>query len=395
MVMPFRAMLERMRMAIVGGALLIVGVVAVVLHLEPLNAVDVLWNRVWPILLFVAAITVVTEFVAEAGVFTAISERLARWGRGRAWMLWLLVSVLCVVVTMFFSLDTTAVLITPVVIIVVRHTGLRILPFALTTVWLANTASLLLPVSNLTNLLAQEVSSQSVAQFVVLSWAPAVIAMVIPLAVVTIAFRRDLGARFTAPPDAPLGDRTLFTISIVVLVVLMPALVSGIPVWIPACAAALVLTLTFALRRRAVVRIRLIPWSLLAFACGLFLVVDSAHQLGLGTALAAATGDGTGFAQLLRLAGAGAASANLANNLPAYLALEPSAVGSPIRMMALLIGVNCGALVTPWASLATLLWHNRLTALGVEVPWRTFILLGFIVAPLTILGSVAALALIS
>jgi Na+/H+ antiporter NhaD/arsenite permease-like protein len=353
-----------------------------------------LWNRVWPILLFVAAITLVTEFVAEAGVFGMVAERVAKWGRGRAWILWLLVCALCVVATVFFSLDTTAVLITPVVVTLAHHTGLRALPFALTTVWLANTASLLLPVSNLTNLLAQEVSHQSVAQFVALSWAPALVAVLVPLAVIAIAFRRDLSARFIAPAGVLPADRVLFIVSVVVLVALLPALVSGVAAWIPACTAVLILAVTFLVRRPGIIRIGLVPWPLLAFAGGLFLVVDSAHQLGLGRLLAATTGTGTSFPQLLRLAGTGAASANLVNNLPAYLVLEPAATGHPVRIMALLVGVNCGPLITPWASLATLLWHNRLTTLGVDVPWGRFVLLGLIVAPLTIVGSIAALALV-
>ena len=70
-------------------------------------------------------------------------------------MLWLLVVLVAALSTIFLSLDTTAVLLTPVVIVLARHAGLNPLPFALTTVWLANTGSLLLPVSNLTNLLAQ------------------------------------------------------------------------------------------------------------------------------------------------------------------------------------------------------------------------------------------------
>jgi arsenical pump membrane protein len=384
-----------MRLAIIGGVLLLAGVVAIILRLEPIGAVSSLWDRVWPVLLFVVAITVVTEFVAQAGVFRVVADRLGRWGFGRAWTLWLLVCALCVLATVFFSLDTTAVLITPVVITVVRHTGLRVLPFALTTVWLANTASLLLPVSNLTNLLAQEVSHQSVGQFVALSWIPALVAIVVPLAVIAIVFRRDLGARFTPPSPSRPDDRILLLVSIIVLIALLPALVSGIPVWIPSCAAALILLVVFAVRRRAVLRVSLVPWPLLAFASGLFLVVDAAHQLGLGAVLEAATGKGTTFPELLRLAGVGAASANLVNNLPAYLALEPTAAGEPIRIMALLIGVNCGPLITPWASLATLLWHNRLSGMDEHVPWGRFIALGAVVAPLTIVGSVAALSLFS
>lgn len=57
-------------------------------------------------------------------------------------------------VTVLLGLDTTAVLLTPVVLSMSVQLDLPTMPFALLTVWLANTASLLLPVSNLTNLLA-------------------------------------------------------------------------------------------------------------------------------------------------------------------------------------------------------------------------------------------------
>ena len=91
-------------------------------------------------------------------------------------------------------------------------------------------------------------------------------------------------------------------------------------------------------------------------------------------------------------AGVGMLGANVVNNLPAYLALE-SAAGSPVRLAALLIGVNAGPLITPWASLATLLWHERLHAVGVDVPWNRYILLGLVVAPLTVALAVIPLAL--
>ena len=53
-----------------------------------------------------------------------------------------------------FLCDTTAVLVTPVVLALARQLDLDVALFAYTAVWLANTASLFLPVSNLTNLLA-------------------------------------------------------------------------------------------------------------------------------------------------------------------------------------------------------------------------------------------------
>lgn len=74
---------------------------------------------------------------------------------------------------------------------------------------------------------------------------------------------------------------------------------------------------------------------------------------------------------------------NLINNVPAYLLLEPAA-DTPTALMALLIGTNAGPLITPWASLATLLWAEQLRRSGIRVPWRRFVLLGSIMTPVVV-----------
>jgi len=384
-----------MRTAIVGAALLVAGAVAAATGILPPSAVFELWDRVWPILLFVLAITVVTELAAAAGLFTVIAQRTARWGRGRAWALWLLVALFATLSTIFLSLDTTAVLLTPVVVVLARHSGLDPLPFALTTVWIANTGSLLLPVSNLTNLLAQHaMGDPSPLSFAARMAAPAVVAIVVPLAVIFVLYRRSLLARYGTGSEADVDDPVLFRWSAVIVGALVPLLVSGLPVWMPAVGAAIVLGAVFLVRRRGVLRLGLLPWQLIVLASGLFLFIEALHAVGLGTVLAAASGEGESPLALMRLALTGMAGANAIDNLPAYLALEPSA-GSPLRLAALLIGVNAGPLITPWASLATLLWHQRLTSMGVEIRWRRYVVLGAIVAPLTVVLSTLALALVA
>lgn len=381
-----------MRTAIVGAVLLVAGATAAVTGILPLSDVAELWDRVWPILLFVLAITVVTELAAAAGLFTVIAQRTARWGRGRAWALWLLVALFATLSTIFLSLDTTAVLLTPVVVVLARHSGLDPLPFALTTVWLANTGSLLLPVSNLTNLLAQHaMGDPSPFAFAALMVAPAIVAIAVPLAVIFVLYRRSLLARYRTGEAAAVDDPVLFRWGAGVVGALVPLLVSGLPVWMPAVAAALVLGAVFLVRRRGVLRFGLLPWQLIVLASGLFLFIEALHAVGLGTVLAAVSGEGESPLALLRLAVTGMVGANAIDNLPAYLALEPSAE-SPLRLAALLIGVNAGPLITPWASLATLLWHQRLTSMGVEIRWRRYMLLGALVAPLAVVLSVLALA---
>ncbi len=54
--------------------------------------------------------------------------------------------------------------------------------------------------------------------------------------------------------------------------------------------------------------------------------------------------------------------------------------------------MNAGPLITPWASLATLLWHARLRALDVQISWRTYMLRGCLVAPLVVALATVPLA---
>lgn len=381
-----------MTTAIVGGVLLFLGIDAIVFGIVPPDDVAGLWDRVWPILLFVIAITVVTELAAKAGLFQWVAEQTARWGRGRAWALWLLVVAFATLSTIFLSLDTTAVLLTPVVVVLARHVGLSPLPFALTTVWLANTASLLLPVSNLTNLLAQRtMGGPTPIEFAALTAAPALVAIVVPAVAVFVISRKSLLQPYTAAEREPIGDRVLFAWSAVVVAALVPSLVSGVPVWIPASIAAVLLVGAFVVRDRSALRFSILPWQLVTLASGLFLFIAVLHSLGLGTVLATVAGTGESPWDLLRLSLSGMLGANVVDNLPAYLALEPTA-GSPVRLVALLIGVNAGALITPWASLASLLWHQRLTALDVPIRWGRYMLLGLVVAPVTVVLATLALA---
>ena len=391
--------IRSMRLAIIGLVLLVAGGITVATGVLPWQEVAVLVDRVAPILGFVVAMTVVTELVSEAGAFQWIARHLRGWGRGRSVLLWLLLALFATLSTIFLSLDTTAVLLTPVVVTVARQAGLPVLPFALTTVWLANTASLLLPISNLTNLLAQHnLGGISPAQFAQLMWAPSLAAVLVPLAFIAIVFRRELRKTYALDSARPAqsasspaaADKVLLGVSAVVLVLLIPALVSGAAIWIPATAAAVILAAAFAIRRPKVLKVTLIPWSLLLFTCGLFLVVEATQYLGASLLLGQVAGEGSGFVELLRLAMTGALGSNVVNNLPAYLLAEPLA-GSPERMAALLVGVNAGPLITPWASLATLLWHDRLVRMNVLITWKGYAVFGLIVAPLTIAAAIGAL----
>lgn len=386
------AMMDAVKLALVGAALLLAGLVAAAFGVISAADLGAIVERVWPILAFVAAVSVVAELSARAGVFDVVAGFLARLARGRTVVLWLMIVALAVVVTAFLSLDTTAVLLTPVVVAIARANGLPPLPFAFTTVWIANAASLVLPVSNLTNLLAEHrLEQMGVGSFITLLGASATVAIVVIVGLLFLIHRRTMTGRYSPSAIAHVVDRPQLLIAATTVTVMMPLLVSGIPPWIPATCAVLVLLGSFLWRSPKVVTLGLVPWQLLVFASGLFLAVGALESLGSAHLLGVLAGSETDLPGLWQLAGAGMLGANTVNNLPAYLAFETSA-GSPARLAALLVGVNAGPLITPWASLATLLWHQRLHAMGVHVPWRRFVVWGLLAAPLTVALAVVPLA---
>jgi arsenical pump membrane protein len=352
--------------------------------------------RVAPVLGFLVAITVVAELSDRAGVFGSAAAGAARLARGRIGVLWLLLVLLATVSTVVLSLDTTAVLLTPVVLAVAQRLGLPATGLAVATVWLANTGSLLLPVSNLTNLLSlhrMRAMDVGVRDFVQLSWLPALTALVVTVAVLVALFGHEMRGRFAPLERRVHHDRVLLVSAGTVCGLLGPAFLSGVRVVWPASVAAVVLVALFAWRDREALRWSLLPVRVVAVVLVLFVVARWLGEHVLATGLAEAAGHGEGFVAYLRVAATGALAANGIDNLPAYLALEPVADGSPTRLMALLVGVNTGPLLTPWASLATLLWHERCRSAGVTVSWWAFAARGLVVVPLLLVACTAALTL--
>lgn len=393
----------------IGAALLIAGIVAIATGAYDSSSAMEMAHRVWPILLFVIAMTVVAEISSKAGVFDVVARIVVQLAGKGPWLLWLLLSLLTVAFTVFLSLDTTVVLVTPLAIVLSRRIGLNPLPYALTVVWLSNTGSMLLPISNLTNLLAADLMGLgSPLAFAAQTWLAALVCVVVPMGAIAVIFRKS----FTLPSGASpaytqskivitrghalsyglqaMRGRPELVVNGLVLLALIVALVAGIEVWIPSVAAAITLIAYTALTQPKTLHWGMIPVPMIVLTAGLFVALGAAGEMFVNDLLAAFHASDDSLGTLLQTSGLGALTANAINNLPAYLALEPIA-HSTTAFVALLIGVNAGPLITPWASLATLLWYERLVAADVSLSWLKYALLGMVVAPLTVVLATVAL----
>lgn len=350
-------------------------------------------DRAIPVLGFLLGMTLVAELADRAGLFRAVAALLVRWTRGSVPVLWLGIVVAAILCTAFLSLDTTAVLLTPAVLAVARRLRIDPRPFAYTCVWLANTASLFLPVSNLTNLLALSARSLSTRALLAEMWLPGSVTVLVTVALLALLFRRTLWGSGRPARAAVQGRATpLLGAAAAVVAGLAAAILLGADVTLAALGAAAALIAATAVLDPGRLRGLPVPWRLMLGVAALFVLVQLAREAVLDDALA-----GLSFGHdplgLLGVAGGGAALANLINNLPAYLALEGIAEGSPLLGAALLVGVNAGALVTPWASLATLLWLGRCRAAGVRIHLGGFTARGALLVCLAVPAATLALGL--
>ncbi|MEU2259104.1 SLC13 family permease [Streptomyces sp. NPDC019645] len=352
--------------------------------------------RLGPVIGFLAAVLVLARLCDDEGLFRACGVWMARRSAGRPKRLLASVFGLASVITAVLSLDATVVLLTPVVFATAARMGVRPKPHVYACTHLSNTASLLLPVSNLTNLLAFAASGLSFTRFAGLMALPWLVAIAVEYVVLRRFFASDLntgaGAETAGEPVA-LPVFALATVGCTLAgFVAAPAL--GLePAW-AAAAGALVLGVHAAVRGRTTVRgvVNAASLPFLAFVLGLGIVVRAVVDNGLADVLGEVVPSGTSLPALLGLAGLAALLANLINNLPAVLVLLPlAAPAGPGAVLAVLLGVNIGPNLTYAGSLATLLWRRILHQHEHEVDLGEFTRLGLLTVPTALLLSVVAL----
>ncbi|MFJ9539535.1 SLC13 family permease [Streptomyces sp. NPDC101225] len=349
-----------------------------------------------PVVGFLAAVLVLAHFCDVEGLFQACGAWMARRAGGSPGRLLAAVFVLASAVTAVLSLDATVVLLTPVVLATAARAGVRARPHLYACAHLSNTASLLLPVSNLTNLLAFEASGLSFTRFAALMALPWLVAIGAEYLLFRRLFAGDLSLSVQGQAPGPAPGLPLFALVTVgcTLAGFVVASTAGVePAWV-AAAGALVLAVRALVRRRASALsvVRAAQPAFLAFVLALGIVVRAVVDNGLADALGHVLPGGSGLPALLGIAVLAAVLANLINNLPAVLVLLPlTAAAGPGAVLAVLIGVNIGPNLTYAGSLATLLWRRILHRHGQEVQLVEFTRLGLLATPAALVPAVAAL----
>jgi len=358
-------------------------------------------------LLFLLSLLALSQLIGKSGFFDWAAIRCAGIARGDGHSLYRNAFVVGAIITAILSLDTTAVMLTPVMLALVKRLKVPAAPYVLLCAFVANVGSLLLPISNLTNLLFADAFHQTFAAFAARMILPQIVALVTTYAILRWHFRRDLPSVFSTKslpdPASVVPNHTYFLVCITVLVAVLVgyflAPLLGLEPYVFAFAACAVLLFAGMANGRVHIRfVREIAWDLFPFVIGLFIAVQGLENLGIvGVASRWLAEMSPGTPQmLLATAGATAFASNIVNNLPAALIARSvllSAHAHTGTVLAALIGSNAGPMITTFGSLATMLVLALARRDGEEVHTGQLVLLGLWAVPVIVVLTALSLSL--
>ena len=355
-----------------------------------------------PTVVFLVAVLVLAHAADALGVFRWVSQILQQKSLADPHRLLIYVFGAAALTTAVLSLDATVVLLTPAVIAAARSIGASTRPHSYASAHLSNSASTLLPVSNLTNLIAFAATGLTFLHFTALMALPWVVTIAVEYLIFRLFFRSELARGDSAEPPVAARSAPAPILPLTVIgMTLLGFAVSGFfgiePAWIAVVGASVLGAIALARHRTTAAKMLYAAdlWFC-AFVLVLGIIVAGVANGPVGEWIAQFLPGDTSYGSLLFVAAVAAVASNLVNNLPATL-LMIAALGTaapPALVLAMLIGVNLGPNLTYVGSLATMLWRRVATSAGAPPTLATFTLLGVITTPLTLLAAVSALWLV-
>ncbi|PHV66407.1 arsenic transporter [Williamsia muralis] len=360
-----------------------------------------------PTVLFLAALLVLSHACAALGIFTWLARTIARRSVPAAgtpapkYRLLGFVFVAGALTTAALSLDATVLLLTPVLLSMTRTLRVAARPYSYASLTLANSASTLMPVSNLTNLLAFAATGLGFVEFTLLMALPWLVIVTVEYILFCWYFRGDLKTlphpEHTEEPG-PAPTAALAVLAATLLLFGLSSVIGIEPVWFAVLGATVMAALAIRARSTSVVEIaRSANAGFLAFVFALGVLVVGIADGALGSRLAEFLLDGTGLLDLLLVAVVSAVIANVINNIPAtLLMLAALGAGCPTPLvLAMLLGVNIGPTLTYLGSLANMLWLKLVRVGGQSVTVKEFTAVGLLTVPAALVASVVALWLVT
>jgi len=379
--------------AIIGaGVALLVGVVS-------FSDVIVVYDIIWDATLAFIGIIILSMVLDEIGFFEWAALKMAKLSKGSGTKMFFYSILLGAFVSALFANDGAALILTPILLAkmnILKLNTKTILAFLLAGGFISDSASLPFVFSNLTNIVTANYFDIGFRAFISTMFLPYLVSVSMSMLVLWLVLRKDIPKSVEIDllknPQEVIKHQGLFNFSWFFLTLLLAGYFIGDAYNIPISVFALgggILFLAIASLTKTVEAKKIIkeaPWQVVWFSLGLYIVVYGLKNAGLTDEVASVLTFLNTQSQTIAVVGTGFLAAFLSafmNNMPTIMIMDIALVdiGNEAMIYANIVGCNLGPKMTPFGSLATLLWLHTLEKKGVHISFWSYSKFGLIVTP--------------
>ena len=373
--------------------------IALIFGVVNFNDVWDVTNIVWDATLAFIGIIILSMVLDEIGFFEWAALKMAKFSNGNGIKMFIYSILLGAFVSALFANDGAALILTPILLAKMRILQLNlktIVAFLLAGGFISDSASLPFVFSNLTNIVTANYFSIGFAQYFFDMIIPFIVSVVISTIFLWIILRKDIpkivDINLLKEPKSVIKNMKLFYFSWMFLALLLSAYFLGdaydLPISIFALGGAIIF-LIIATISKSVEPVKIIkdaPWQVVWFSIGLYIVVYGLKNAGLTEYLTIILKDLALQGNTIAVLGTGFIAAFLSaimNNMPTVMIMDIALrdIGNQAMIYANIIGCNLGPKMTPFGSLATLLWLHVLAKKGVKISFIKYSKFGLIITP--------------
>lgn len=356
-------------------------------------------NIVWDATLAFIGIIILSLVLDEIGFFEWAALKMAKFSSGSGLKMFIYSILLGAFVSALFANDGAALILTPILLAKMRILQLNIktiVAFLLAGGFISDSASLPFVFSNLTNIVTANYFSIGFAQYFFDMIIPFIVSVIASTIFLWLILRKDIpktvDISLLKEPKSVIKNMKLFYFSWVFLAFLLCAYFFGdaydLPISIFALGGATIF-LIIATISKSVEPLKIIkeaPWQVVWFSIGLYIVVYGLKNAGLTDYLAIILKDLSLRGETIAVLGTGFIAAFLSaimNNMPTIMIMDIALndIQNQAMIYANIVGCNLGPKMTPFGSLATLLWLHVLAKKGVKISFAQYSKFGLIITP--------------
>ena len=383
----------------IGTTAIVGALVALALGVVSVDDIWVVTDIVWDATLAFIGIIILSMVLDEIGFFEWCAIKMAKLSKGNGHLMFVYALLLGAFVSALFANDGAALILTPILLAKMRILKLNaktILAFLLAGGFISDSASLPFVFSNLTNIVTANYFNIGFATYLSTMFVPFIVSVFVSIVILWLFLRKDIPSKvdisLLKDENEVLKSKTLFLFSWLFLALLIVGYFIGdhfnLPVSLFALGGGVIFLLIASYLKTVNAKeiIKNAPWQVVWFSIGLYIVVYGLKNAGLTDYLTIVLKDLATRGDTVAVVGTGFISAFLSaimNNMPTIMIMDIALqdIGNDALAYANIIGCNLGPKMTPFGSLATLLWLHVLAQKGVKIGFWQYSKFGLLVTP--------------